>query len=147
MSLACPVCGATFEPHNARQKYCGEACLNAARREFARQFMQRRQEAVRAERLAHPKVKACRVCGAEFPVSRGRKYCSAECAEEANRVNMKAYRKARKETARNAKICAKHEDHYQCHVERHVRADGVVVEWRGRPMLGAFSAKGRVKSC
>lgn len=71
-TAVCPTCGIRFRPIRCSQIYCGALCQS-------RRYYQKRKEA-----KGDPKKANCPVCGKEFQVWWGRKYCSETCQRVKN---------------------------------------------------------------
>ena len=126
----CPVCGAAFEPHNGRQKYCCETCR------------------MNAHRVTE---KACAICGKVFAPVKSQVFCSKKCRGIAYRAKINSGSKT--EAGLKAACLAKETflqkldrdyDALGTKVMTHV-INGKIVEWRGQKVLGMNSTWGRVR--
>lgn len=80
----CPVCSATFEPHNGNQRYCSRKCWRKRLRQLKRQYYHSS-----AQKFV-PTERACIICGRKFMPTNRRNIC---CSEECSKRN--AYKKSR----------------------------------------------------
>ena len=97
-------------------------------------------------------TKTCSVCGKDFVVTRGRRYCSAACARIANNTNRANLRKAAALTEQAAResrqvMREKRDRAYEALGVRTTTSvvNGRMVEWRGQKVFGMNSTWGRAR--
>lgn len=77
----CLVCGKSFEPRSAVQKYCSQDCQDEAHRRHNR-------ELYRARSTFKPEVRSCVICGKKFLTRNGKHIC---CSTDCRKVYHKKY--------------------------------------------------------
>lgn len=85
---ACLICGAPIPTGvHGRSHYCSDRCRNEAYRRFTNHFfsVHPRPHPSPRKTSKRPREDACPICGNPVAISRNRRYCSPECAEEARR--------------------------------------------------------------
>jgi len=96
----CKKCGKEFEKVYRYQRYCGDDCKDASKKEVNARWRKKHTD----QTAIGTKV-PCKLCGKEFQkLFRFHLYCGAECSQEANRLNKAKYRKTHPKTPR---ICSK----------------------------------------
>lgn len=89
----CLVCGKTFEPKSAVQKYCSQDCQDEAHRTLNR-------ELYRARSNFKPEVRSCVICGKKFLTRNGKQICcSSDCRKLYHKKFTEPLRRARDEPA------------------------------------------------
>ena len=84
ISRRCPICGAEFQTAHAHKIYCSDDCADEGHKQRQKMWKDKMRAAQKKANTAVPKT--CPICGRVFKTTWSvRRYCSDECAFEANR--------------------------------------------------------------